>query len=138
VSFELKSQWVYGVAVLMTTLAYVGWLSVQLADRPARDVAYVGPLLWTIGASVVVNALGRAAVQAQRGQDDFADERDREVGRRADALTFPVFSVLAAVPFGLGLLEVDAFWITNGLFAAFALAALFGVAARSVLYRRGV
>lgn len=137
-TFELKAQWVYAVAVLTTTVTYFGWLAAQLADRPAPDVAFAGPLLWTLGASVLVNVLGRMVVEARRRQDDVADERDREVGRRADALSFGVVSGLVLVPFGLGLAGAHPFWITNGIFAAFALTALFGVAARAVLYRRGV
>lgn len=47
------------------------------------------------------------------------------------------FAALAAVPLVLGMAQVDPFWITNALFVAFAIAAVFGVIVKTVLYARG-
>ncbi|WP_084039120.1 hypothetical protein [Demequina sp. NBRC 110053] len=135
-TYEHKLQWAYGFAAGATTLVYVIWLAIQLGDTAAAQVNYVPALLWTLLASFIVHALGRGMAYG-RPQDRRSDERDRAVTTRGDALTFYVFSALAAVPLALGLLQVEPFWITNTLFLAFAIAAVFGVIAKSVLYARG-
>ncbi|GIG55628.1 hypothetical protein [Demequina activiva] len=136
-TFEQKTQWAYGFAALVTTLAYAVWLAVQLQDTAPQDVTYVPALLWTLLASFIIHSLGRGMAYGRRPKDRLSDERDREVTRRGDALTFYVFSVLAAIPLALGMAGLDAFWITNTLFLAFAIAAVFGVIAKSVIYARG-
>ncbi len=136
-TFALKTQLAYGFAALATTAVYAVWLGMQVAERDPAAIDYVGALLWTLGASMLIHALGGAFVRGRRPQDQVTDARDREIGMRADALTFLVFSILAAIPLVLGMLGAHAFWITNVLFFAFALAAVFGVVARVVLYRRG-
>lgn len=134
-----RSQWAYAFAASATAFAYVVWLALQLARHDPSEVEYVVPLLWTLGASMLIHALGNGMVRgARRPGEPERDERDKEVDRRGDALTFYVFSGLAAVPLVLGMMGVDPFWLTNSLFAAFTLAAVFGVVAKTVLYARGV
>jgi hypothetical protein len=133
-----RYQWAYGIAVALTSGAYFVWLGIQLSDTAATDIDYVSPLLWTLLASFIVHTFGRGfAAHASRG-DLTADGRDREVGRRADALSFFVFSILVAGAMALGLFGLDAFWITNALFLAFSLTAVFNVVAKAYYYRRGV
>lgn len=130
-----RYQWAYGIAALLTTAAYVVWLGIQLTHTAAADIDYVRPLLITLLASFVVHSLGRGAAKGATSADDaVADERDREVTQRGDALTFYVFSALAAVPLALGMMGLDPFWITNSLYLAFAVAAVFGVAVKTALY----
>ena len=66
------------------------------------------------------------------------DDRDKEIGRRADALCFMIFSILAAIPMALGLAGFSTFWMTNTLFLAFSLAAVANVVIRAIYYRKGV
>lgn len=136
-TFEQKTQWAYGFAALVTTLVYVGWLAIQLRDTAAEDLNYVPALLWTLLASFIIHSLGRGMAYGKRPSDRRIDERDREVSRRGDALTFFVFSGLAAIPLALGMAGLDAFWITNSLYLAFAISAVFGVIAKSFIYGRG-
>ena len=136
-TFEHKTQLAYGFAALVTTLVYVVWLGVQLQSAAAEDVDYVPALLWTLLASFIIHSLGRGMARGRRPSDRRSDERDREVSRRGDALTFFVFSGLAAIPLVLGMAGLDAFWITNALYLAFAVAAVFGVIAKSVIYGTG-
>lgn len=137
-TFTQKTQVAYGVAALVTTGVYFVWLAIQLQNTPTNDVDYVPALLWTLLASFIIHSLGRGMAYGARPKDRLSDERDREVTRHGDALTFYVFSALAAVPFILGLIGLDAFWITNTLFLAFAITAVFGVAAKLVIYGKGV
>lgn len=132
-----RYQWAYAFAVFVTSGAYFVWAGIQLAHSPASDIDYVKPLLWTLGASFLIHTFARGFATHAAGGDTGTDERDREVSRRADSITYLVFSGLAAVPLALGLADLDTFWITNSLFLAFTLAALIGVTLRVWLYRKG-
>lgn len=137
-SFELRGQVAYGLAALVTTAVYVAWLAIQLDSTPAADVDYTSALFLAIIASTVIHVVGKAVVRGRGPRAELTDQRDKEIGRRADALTFYAFSIFALGPMVLAIREADAFWIANALFLAYALAAVFGVAARVVLDRRGL
>ena len=137
-TFHEKSQWAYAFAAFVTAAAYFAWLVTQLVDTPAGDIAYRGALLWTIGISMIINALGTGFVRGVTPKGGAtADPRDNDVNRRGDAFSFYVFSALAAIPLALALLEAPMFWVANVLFAAFAFTAVFGVVVKAVLYRKG-
>lgn len=133
-----RYQWAYAFAVAVTSGAYFVWLAVQLGSHPADDIAYVTPLLWTLLASFIVHALGRGIAANASRAESRVDDRDRQVARSADAISFLVFSALAAVPFILGLIGASAFWLTNALFLAFAVTAIVNVLIKAILYRKGV
>src|SRR5690554_2799275 len=101
-TFTQKTQVAYGFAVLVTTGIYMVWLALQLQHTAAQDIEYVPALLWTLLASFIIHSLGRGMAYGARPKDRLSDERDRNVTRHGDALTFYVFSALAAVPFLLG------------------------------------
>lgn len=133
-----RYQWAYGFAAFVTAAAYFGWLGRQLTRTPVGEIEFVRPLLWTLLASLVIHALGRGVASgAARSGDEGRDERDRAVSRRAEAISFRVFSVLVAGPFVLSMIEVDPFWVTNSLFLAFAATAVLGVVLHAVYYRTG-
>jgi uncharacterized membrane protein len=137
-TFEQRSQWAYGIAALLTTAAYVVWLCIQLGSTAAEDIDYTAALLWTLGASFLIHAIGGGVARGKgRKQDMVRDDRDKAINQWGDAQTFYVFSGLAAIPLIIGLAGADAFWVTNTLFLAFALAAVFGVIAKSIRYGRG-
>lgn len=138
-TFEQKSQWAYAFAAFVTAAVYFTWLAIQIRDQSVDSIDYRGVLLWTIGISMLIHALGTGFVRGStpKGQDK-ADPRDRDIANRGDAISFYVFSGLAAIPMILGLLDVDMFWVVNSLFAAFAFTAVFGVALKAVFYRRGL
>src|SRR5690554_2738582 len=137
-TFTQKTQVAYGFAALVTTGAYLVWLIIQLQQSAAPDVDYARALLWTLAASFLIHSLGRGMAYGARPKDRITDQRDADVNRRGDALTFYVFSALAAVPLALGIAGLDAFWIVNSLFFAFAISAVFGVAVKLVFYGKGV
>ena len=133
-----RYQWAYAFAVAVTSGAYFVWLGVQLTHTPAVDIAYVAPLLWTLLASFIVHSFGRGFAAGASRKDMRVDDRDKDVARRADALSFLIFSVLAAVPMALGLAGASTFWMTNALFFAFSLTAIINVALKAAFYRKGV
>ena len=133
-----RYQWAYAIAVTLTSGAYFVWLAVQLSHTPADDIEYVVPLLWTLLASFIINSFGRGFAEHASRNERRTDDRDKEIGRRADALCFMIFSILAAVPMALGLAGFSTFWMTNTLFLAFSIAAVANVVIRAIYYRKGV
>jgi hypothetical protein len=71
-----------------------------------------------------------------RATEQRPDERDRELDRRADAVTLNVFAGLAGVPLVLGLFGAERFWLTVSLCAAFLLTALANALIRIAPYNQ--
>jgi len=134
--FEEKTAWLYGVITFVTYSVYLG-IMIGLAQRsPLPEVAYITPLLWTIGASIVVNVVGTIAIGTvtPRGKD----QRDKDIYRFGEYVgnSFVVVGAVAALI--LALLSVPHFWIANTLYLGFTLSALLGTVAKLVAYRRGL
>lgn len=136
-TYTQRLQVAYAVAALTTTVAYAVWLGFALADTAAGDLDYRTPLLIAIGASIVINALGRGHATFVSRHEPVVDQRDQQINQWGDATSFYVFSGLAALPLIAGIAGASAFWITHGLYFAFAITAVFGVVAKSVRYAKG-
>ncbi|MBN2177432.1 MAG: hypothetical protein JW722_07225 [Demequinaceae bacterium] len=138
-TFEEKNLWAYGVASLVVPVAYFGWLVAQAQDTPAAEIGYLPALLWAIGLGIALNILGGiVAGLSNPAEVGKKDQRDRDVTRRGDAISFYVFSIAAAGPLVLAMADADTFWIANTLYAAYALTAVVGVAVKIVSYRKGL
>src|SRR5450830_197312 len=48
-----RTVWAYLVTVIVTSGVYLTLMATRLAGGPVGQIAWVGPMLWTIGASVV-------------------------------------------------------------------------------------
>jgi hypothetical protein len=61
VSYEEKGTWVYLVVVLVTFTGYVVVHLARADGTPLAELAYVAPLLWSLGISIALSArvLGR-------------------------------------------------------------------------------
>ena len=81
-SYEERNVWVF---VVVTVLAYGAYVVVVLSrarDVPLTEVAYVGPLLWSIGGAIVASIVGTIAVGlANRRDGHLTDQRDKEINR---------------------------------------------------------
>jgi hypothetical protein len=139
VSYEEKGTWAYVVVGVVVFVGYVAWV-VRAADGgPLADVAYVRPLLWAIGISVVATVVGRVLLEIVRPSESTRpDVRDRDVARFGDYLGGQVFSILGAGVLVLALTEVDHFWIAQALYAAFVVQMVVSSVAKIVTYRRGL
>jgi len=136
---EEKNQWAYGVASLVVSVAYFVWLVAQAQDAPAVDIDYVPAMLWAIGLGIVLNIFGGiVACVTNPAEVGKKDQRDRDVTRRGDAVSFYVFSIAAVGPLVLAMADADTFWIANSLYAACALTAVVGVVVKIVSYRKGI
>ena len=77
-SYEERNIW---VSVVVSALAYTAYVVVVLnraRDMPLTEVAYVGPLLWSIGGAIVVSILASIGVGlANRRDGHMKDQRTR-------------------------------------------------------------
>jgi hypothetical protein len=138
-SFEEKNLWAYGVASLVVPVSYFVWLVTRAEDGPFVDIDYLPAMLWAIGIGISLNVLGAiVASMSNPSEVGKKDQRDRDVIRRGDAVSFYVFSIAAAGPLVLAMADADTAWIANSLYAAYALTAIVGAAVKIISYRRGL
>jgi hypothetical protein len=137
-SFEEKSAWIMGVAAVASYGVYLAVILGRAGTANLAGVPYVGPLLWTVGASI----LGSIALHAVIGissprEAGKKDQRDREIYRFGEYIgqSFVVIGGVAALLMAMA--EWDHFWIANVIYLAFVLSAILGSVAKIVAYRRG-
>jgi hypothetical protein len=138
-SHEERTTW---ASILVTVLVVGGYVRTVLERShvvPLVEVAYIGPMIWSIvlgivGAIVAAILLGIASPK----EAGASDQRDREIGRFGEYVgrAFLVVGSLAALV--LAMLEARHFWIANALFLGFALSSLLEGIAKLVAYRRGL
>jgi hypothetical protein len=138
-SYEEKGAWVYLTVVLGAYAAYVAVILGRAGGVPLTEVAYVAPMLWLIGISIVLNIVGRVVVETARPSGSTkSDVRDKDINRLGGYVGGMVLAVAMAVPFGLAMARASQFWIANAMYAAFVAFALASTLVRIVAYRRGV
>jgi len=137
-TFDERNTWVYGVIAVLAYGAYVGIVLTRATGAPIVEVAYVVPMLWSIGAAVVVAVLGKVVIAARWPRDaNQRDDRDREIDRFGEHVgqSFVVIGLIAALV--LAMLNFDDFWIANVAYLAFVLSAALASVAKIAAYRGG-
>jgi hypothetical protein len=136
---EEKRAWIRLVVAVLGYAAYVAIIVSRLDGRSLPDVPYAGPLLWTVGGSIVaaiVAEIGMAVVNP--GASRVKDERDREIGRLGEN-TGQAFVVIGAVAAMLmAMAGWDRFWIANAIYLCFVLSAVLGGITKVIVYRKAV
>lgn len=136
-SYEERNVWVMFVVSVLAYAVYVVIVLTRAQDVPLTEVAYVGPLLWSIGGAIVVSILASIAVGlANRRDGHLTDQRDKEINRVGERTgqSFVVIGALAALV--LALLEVDWFWIANVIYLCFVLSAIVSSMTKLAAYRQ--
>ena len=148
-TYEEKVTWVSAVVTLIVAGRYAWIVGVRLGELPVEAIAYQRPLLFAIGAMIVLTIVGTIAMSiatAIRGEisgdgsaDDLdrKDERDADIEARGDRVAFYVSSAFMVGVLALAMLEQPYFWIANGVFAAFVVGSLVSSSVKLVAYRRG-
>lgn len=137
-NYEEKGVWVYLVVVLATYGTYAGIVLSQLGSTPLTEIDYAGPLLWSIGASIVAAIVLRIVVEIVSPSDkQRADSRDKEITRRGELIGMWGLVAGALGGMALALVQAEYFWIANAIYLGFVLSALTASVAKIVLYRRG-
>jgi hypothetical protein len=138
VSFQEKNTWAYLVIAVLGYAAYVAVVLSRLDGGALTDVAYVGPLLASVGGAVAAGILAGIVLGAStRGERAARDERERQIDRLGEHVG-QGFLVLGGVGgLALALAEAEHFWIANALYLGFVLSAVLSATARLVAFRRG-
>ncbi len=148
-TFEEQVTWVAVVVMAAVSAVYSWVVFSQLGEVPVAEIAYQPPLVIAVIASIVliivgaiVTAIGTAISAEITGNgsvDDIGrtDERDINIGRRAELVGYYVSSAGVFVALGLTMLEYDYFWIANALYLSFVIASLVSSLVKLVAYRRG-
>lgn len=138
-SYTEKGTWVYLLASAGVWAGYVVVLLDRADGGPVADVAYVAPMLWAVGISILASTVGRVVVEVVRPSDSsLADERDRDIDRRGEYVAGIVLAVAVVGPLVLALVEADHFWVANTIYTAYVVSAVAGSAVKLVTYRRGL
>jgi hypothetical protein len=137
-SSEEKRTWISALVGAVVPIIYLATILSRVPGTDVASIAYVGPMLTSIGVGIVAGiVLGIVAAIASPKDADRTDERDREINRRGEFVGFYVMSIAAMVPLVLTMAKVEHFWIAHALYLAFVLAALASAAVKIVAYRRG-
>ena len=127
------------IMMVVSALAYGVYVGIVVTrSGPVAGVAYIGPLLWSIGAAIVVTIMLHAVFGAlASGADRRKDQRDREIARVGDRIgqSFVIIGAIAAML--MAMVEVTYFWIANAIYLAFVLSAVVGSLAKIFAYRKG-
>lgn len=136
---EEKSTWLNVAISAVVFAAYLRTVLARAQAVPLAEVAYVGPMLWAIGAGIV-GAIAAAILLAilWPKEAEASDQRDREVGRFGEFVSRAFLVIGALTALVLAMVEARHFWIANALFVGFFLSALLEGVAKIVAYRRGV
>lgn len=137
-SFDEKNTWVFAVVAVLGAAIYGAILLARSQGLALTDVAYVTPMLASIGGAIVANIIGNVVISFLAPEDaGKRDQRDREIERFGTIIgqSFLVIGALAAMV--LSMLEAKHFWIANVIYLSFVMSAVFGSMARLAAYRRG-
>ncbi|MET0233188.1 MAG: hypothetical protein ABW224_00975 [Kibdelosporangium sp.] len=138
---EEKHAWSMAVVSVVMCAVYLVIVLTSVDGGRLVDVPYVVPLLWTVGAAIVLTitvaiALNiTAAVREPKGR--LKDQRDLEIGRFGDHIgqSFVVIGGVTALI--LAMAEANHFWIANAIYLGFTLSAILGSIAKIAAYRWG-
>ncbi|MEU7819265.1 hypothetical protein [Catellatospora sp. NPDC049133] len=135
-TYEERNTWCMAILVPVTSLAYFAVVIPRLWRQPVAEIAWVTPMLWAMGATVVGTILGSivAAMLARDGHTE-SDVRDREIVRHGDRIAQNVLGFGAAAVLVLAMVRADQFWIGNVLFLLGAVGTTWGAVARIRAYR---
>jgi len=158
-----RSVWAYLVTVVVTSGVYLTLMVTRLANGPVGEIAWVGPMLWTLGASVLGSVvltivltiagtisatIARSIASAGTGQpgrpaapvveiDAGSDARDKDIDLVGDHVLVGVLGAGFVGALVLAMLEADTFWIGNLLFVFGTIGAIVETTTKIRLYRRG-
>ncbi|WP_174564508.1 hypothetical protein [Nocardia inohanensis] len=136
-SYEEKRTWILGIAAVLSYTVYLVIVLVRAQDSALSEVAYVGPLLWTVGASIGVSIVASILVSIASRDGDRRDQRDRQIGKEGERVGNAFVAIGAIAALGLALADRETFWIANVLYLGFTLAGVFTALTKLAAYRRG-
>jgi len=146
---EERTVWVYLAVVIITSAIYFAVVIPRALSQPIEDVSWIAPMLWTLGASIIVTIVGSivgtvggAIGLAIRGIDPKGqlegDMRDKDIKRLGDRRGAVIASGAMFGVLVLAMIGADLFWIGNLVFLAGTIGALVETSTKIIAYRRGM
>ena len=147
-TMDERGVWVYLVAVVVTSGAYLAVMIPRTLSEPIAEISWVTPMLWALGVSVfstivgsIVAAIGSAVAISTRGDNPkvelASDERDKEIKRYGDRKTYGILGASMFVTLVLTMIGADLFWIANAVFVFGTTGAIVETIVKIRAYRRG-
>jgi hypothetical protein len=137
-SSEERSTWIQGGVAIGSLTVYLAVVLGRRGGGPLDEIAYVPPMLWTIGGSIVVAiALTIVFGVVRRSDGHVKDQRDREIHQRGDHIGQSFVTIGAVAALGMAMAQWHPFWIANVVYLCFHLSAIVASVAKLVAYRRG-
>ncbi|GAB3459739.1 hypothetical protein [Actinophytocola sediminis] len=137
-TLEEKNSWIMATVSLAGYVVYLVIVLSRAGETPLAEVPYVAPMLWSVGAAIVVTIVLSIAATAVTAPDDRRkDVRDREIYRFGESIgqSFVVIGGVAALV--MAMTEVGYFWIANTVYLMFALSSILSSVAKIFAYRKG-
>lgn len=135
-SYGERTAWTTAVVVPIGTAGYLAVVVPRLLSQPVADVAWAGPMLWSIGLTVVGSIVGAILLAiVSRDHETAQDLRDTQILRHGDRIALVGTAVGAVAVLALAMLEVDPFWIGSTLFVLGAVGTTAGAIAQLRAYR---
>lgn len=146
---EERTVWVYLAVVIITSTIYFAVVIPRALSQPIEDVSWIAPMLWMLGASIIVTIVGSivgtvggAIGLTIRGIDPKGqlegDMRDKDIKRLGDRRGAVIASGTMFGVLVLAMIGADLFWIGNLVFLAGTIGALVETSTKIVAYRRGM
>ncbi len=138
-SYEEKGKWVSLLVTLGTYTGYVVFILNRAAGGPVADVAYVWPMVWSIGIAIAATIVLRILVEIAKPSDSYKiDTRDKEINRFGEHVAGIVLGAAMILPLGLAMSEAEYFWIANAIYLALVVSTATGTVVKLIGYRRGM
>ncbi len=137
-AFEEKNTWVQAVVGVASACIYLFVILGRARTAPLQELAYVAPMLWTIGGGIAASILGRILVAVLWPKDCArTDVRDREIGRFGEYVGQSFVCIGGVAAIALAMTEAAHFWIAHAVYVCFFLSAVLGSAVKIAAYRKG-
>ncbi|MFE2147044.1 hypothetical protein ACFXA3_35860 [Streptomyces sp. NPDC059456] len=138
-AFQEKRAWIMGVVAIAAYAVYLAVVLGRAGDGvPLPEVAYVAPLLWTVGGAIAASiALNIAVAVASPGEAGAKDQRDKEIARLGEYTGQSLLVLGAMTALALSMAGADRFWISNVIYLGFVLSAVLASVVKLAAYRRG-
>ena len=138
-SFQEKTTWVELACVLLVYGVYFFDITTALSHLPVADISYQSAMLRTVGLLIALIIIGAIVVASLAPDEaDTSDERDRIFGWRGEAFGAYVLSAGMITALIAAMMEIEHFWIANGLLLGLVLAELASGACKLLLYRGAI
>jgi hypothetical protein len=138
-SYEEKGRWVYLLVTIGTYAAYLTVILRRADGASLTEVAYVAPMLWSIGIGIGLSIVGRIGLEIAKPSDNYKiDARDKEINRFGEYVAGIVLASAMVAPLGLAMAQAAYFWIANAIYLALVVSTVIGALVKLVAYRRGL